>query len=141
MRRFLSRSLKPSRDESAVGHPRLPLVDHRRSAPFTQGRKIIADGANELYLSAASGWEIAIKAKLGRLRLPDDPERFILKHLELNAIKTLPVQMIHALHVYKLPEHHRDPFDRLLIAQAQLEKVPILTADPQISRYEVEVIW
>jgi len=115
------------------------ITDDPRLSPRV--REIIADGANELYLSAASGWEIAIKAKLGRLRLPDDPERFILKHLELNAIKTLPVQMIHALHVYKLPEHHRDPFDRLLIAQAQLEKVPILTADPQISRYEVEVIW
>lgn len=106
-----------------------------------RAREIIADGANVVFLSAASGWEIAIKAKLGRLRLPDEPERFILKQLELNAIEVLPVQMSHALHVYALPYHHRDPFDRLLIAQARLEKVPILTADPQISRYEVEVIW
>lgn len=106
-----------------------------------RAREIIADGANVLFLSAASGWEIAIKAKLGRLRLPDEPERFILKQLESNAIEVLPVQMSHALHVYALPDHHRDPFDRLLIAQAQLEKLPILTADPQISRYEVETIW
>jgi len=106
-----------------------------------RAREIIADGANVVFLSAASGWEIAIKAKLGRLRLPDEPERFILKQLELNAIEVLPVQMSHALHVYALPYHHQDPFDRLLIAQARLEKVPILTADPQISRYEVEVIW
>ena len=106
-----------------------------------RAREIIADSANVVFLSAASGWEIAIKAKLGRLRLPDEPERFILKQLELNAIEVLPVQMSHALHVYALPYHHRDPFDRLLIAQARLEKVPILTADPQISRYEVEVIW
>jgi len=106
-----------------------------------RAREIIANGANVLFLSAASGWEIAIKAKLGRLRLPDEPERFILKQLESNAIEVLPVQMSHALHVYALPDHHRDPFDRLLIAQAQLEKLPILTADPQISRYEVETIW
>ena len=106
-----------------------------------RAREIIADSANVVFLSAASGWEIAIKAKLGRLRLPDEPERFILKQLELNAIEVLPVQMSHALHVYALPDHHRDPFDRLLIAQAQLEKLPILTADPQISRYEVETIW
>ena len=107
----------------------------------SRAREIIAEGANEIFLSAVSGWEIAIKAKLGRLRLPDDPERFIPEQLRLNAIETLPVQMSHALHVYKLPDHHRDPFDRLLIAQAQLEKLPVLTADPQISRYPVKVIW
>ena len=115
------------------------ITDDPRLSP--RARRIIADGANVAFLSAASGWEIAIKAKLGRLRLPDNPEHFILKQLELNIIEVLPVQMSHALHVYALPYHHRDPFDRLLIAQAQLEKLPILTADPQISRYPVEVIW
>ncbi|MGB4690751.1 MAG: type II toxin-antitoxin system VapC family toxin [Atribacterales bacterium] len=104
-------------------------------------REIIADGTNEILFSAASGWEIAIKTRLGRLQLPDDPEIFIPEQLELNAIEVLPVQIGHALHVYQLPSHHRDPFDHLLIAQAQLEKLPILTADPQISRYPVEVIW
>jgi len=104
-------------------------------------REIIADGTNEILFSAASGWEIAIKTRLGRLQLPNDPEIFIPEQLELNAIEVLPVQIGHALHVYQLPSHHRDPFDHLLIAQAQLEKLPILTADPQISRYSVEVIW
>ncbi|MFY9301943.1 MAG: type II toxin-antitoxin system VapC family toxin [Atribacterales bacterium] len=104
-------------------------------------REIIADGTNEILFSAASGWEIAIKTRLGRLQLPDDPKIFIPEQLELNAIEVLPVQIGHALHVYQLPSHHRDPFDHLLIAQAQLEKLPILTADPQISRYPVEVIW
>jgi len=104
-------------------------------------REIIADGTNEILFSAASGWEIAIKTRLGRLQLPNDPEIFIPEQLELNAIEVLPVQIGHALHVYQLPSHHRDPFDHLLIAQAQLEKLPILTADPQISRYPVEVIW
>ena len=104
-------------------------------------REIISDGENELFLSAASGWEIAIKAKLGKLQLPNDLERFIPEQMALNAIESLPVQMRHTLHVYKLPDHHRDPFDRMLIAQAQLENLPILTVDPQIARYSVKVIW
>ena len=104
-------------------------------------REIISDSTNEVLFSVASSWEIAIKARLGRLQLPDDPEIFIPEQLELNTIEVLPVQIEHALHVYQLPSHHRDPFDHLLIAQAQLEKLPILTADPLISRYPVEVIW
>ena len=67
------------------------ITDDPRLSP--RAREIIADGANVLFLSAASGWEIAIKTKLGRLRLPDKPERFILKQLESNAIEVLPVQM------------------------------------------------
>jgi PIN domain nuclease of toxin-antitoxin system len=104
-------------------------------------REIIGNGENELFLSAASGWEMAIKAGLGRLQLPPNLEHFILEQMALNAIESLPVQMSHALHVYKLPDHHRDPFDRMLIAQAQLENLPILTVDPQIARYSVKVIW
>jgi PIN domain nuclease of toxin-antitoxin system len=104
-------------------------------------REIIGNGENELFLSAASGWEMAIKAGLGRLQLPPNLEHFILEQMALNAIESLPAQMSHALHVYKLPAHHRDPFDRMLIAQAQLENLPILTVDPQIARYSVKVIW
>jgi len=115
------------------------IVDDPRLSP--RARKIIGNGENTLFLSAASAWEIAIKAKLGRLKLPDDPERFIPEQMALNAIESLPVQVSHALHVYTLPEYHSDPFDRLIIAQAQLEGLPILTADPQISRYEVDTIW
>jgi len=107
----------------------------------TKVREIIGEGANELYLSAASGWEMAIKVSLGRLRLPDALERFIPEQLALNAIESLPVQMSHALRVYALPDYHRDPFDRLLIAQAQLEGLPILTRDTQIARYQVKTIW
>lgn len=103
--------------------------------------EIISDSENELFLSVASGWEMAIKVGLGRLQLPPNLEHFILEQMALNAIESLPVQMSHALHVYKLPAHHRDPFDRMLIAQAQLENLPILTVDPQIARYSVKVIW
>ncbi len=85
----------------------------------SRARRIIADGRNRLFFSAAGGWEIAIKAQLGRLRLPSDPERFIPEEMQRNAIESLPIQMRHALHVHTLPRHHRDPFDRLLVAQSQ----------------------
>jgi len=106
-----------------------------------RAREIFADGNNELLFSAASGWEISIKVQIGRLRLPADPESFIVDQLRINAIKSLAIQMNHALHVSTLPSHHRDPFDRLLVAQAQLEGLPILSADPQIGKYHVEVVW
>jgi len=111
-----------------------PRLSSRASA-------IIKDGNNKLFLSAASGWEIAVKVRLGRLTLPEPLETFVPEQMALNAIEGLPIQMSHALHVYTLPDHHRDPFDRMLIAQAQLENLPILSADPQISLYAVETVW
>jgi PIN domain nuclease of toxin-antitoxin system len=106
-----------------------------------RAREIISDGSNELFLSAATGWEMAIKAQIGRLKLPGEPIHFILEQMRINAIQSLPIQMNHALHVSTLPQHHRDPFDRLLIAQAQLEGLPVLSSDHQLANYQVEVIW
>jgi len=106
-----------------------------------RAREIFTDGNNELLFSAASGWEISIKVQIGRLRLPADQQPFIEDQLRINVIKSLAIQMNHALHVSTLPSHHRDPFDRLLVAQAQLEGLPILSADPQIGKYHVEVVW
>ncbi|CAD7773347.1 PIN domain protein [Candidatus Methanoperedenaceae archaeon GB50] len=107
----------------------------------SRAREIISNGNNELLLSAASGWEITIKVRLGRLQLPYEPERFIPEQLVINAIQSLPIKISHALHTYSLPIYHRDPFDRIIIAQAQLEGLPILTSDPQIAKYKVEIIW
>jgi len=104
-------------------------------------REIITNGDNELFLSAATGWEISIKAQLGRIKLPKEPHSFIAEQLRLNSIQSLPIHMSHALHIYSLPNHHRDPFDRMIIAQAQLEDLPILTMDSQIARYQIKVIW
>ena len=104
-------------------------------------REIIANPESELFLSAASGWEIAIKMQLGKLRVADDLERFIAEQLSLNQIVTLPITMHHALHVHNLPLHHRDPFDRMIITQSQLEKMPVLTADSIFARYNVKTIW
>ena len=104
-------------------------------------REIISDGRNELFLSAASAWEIAIKAARGRLMLPDYPAKYVADRLAFHHFQALPIQVSHALQVYSLPEIHRDPFDRLLVAQSQLEALPILTADTSIARYEVVTIW
>lgn len=104
-------------------------------------RQIIENTDNILYLSAASGWEIVIKARLGKLDLPDDAPEYVSEQIALNAIQVLPIEMSHVLQVYTLPGHHRDPFDRLLVAQSQVEQLPILTVDPLIARYSVATIW
>lgn len=104
-------------------------------------REVMSDGNNVLYFSAASGWEIAIKAQLGRLQLPNDLESFIPEQLAANNMTVLPVQLHHALHVSMLPRYHRDPFDRILIAQSQVESLPLVTVDAKISRYAVDIIW
>ncbi|MFO7772510.1 MAG: type II toxin-antitoxin system VapC family toxin [Dehalococcoidia bacterium] len=112
--------------------------DHQLS---DHARRVIGHGGNELFLSAASGWEIATKVRLGKLDLPDNLESFVLEQMALNAIESLPIRMSHALHVHTLPDYHRDPFDRLLVSQAQLENLPILTADPQVAQYAIRIIW
>ncbi len=104
-------------------------------------KELIADGNNEIFLSAASAWEIAIKTARGRLDLPEDPTRYISNRLNLHGFQALPIQIHHAVQVYKLPLHHADPFDRLLIAQSQIESMPLISVDPEIRKYEVEVIW
>ena len=101
----------------------------------------ISDGSNELFFSVASGWEIAIKAGLGRIDIPDPLDRFVSEHLFRNHMDVLAIQLSHALHVVTLPKFHRDPFDRMLISQAQIEKLPILSSDKLLAAYDVEVIW
>ena len=107
----------------------------------TRARGLIADPAQDLFLSAASSWEIAIKAALGKLRLPETPDKYVPRRMEAMDIQGLPVEHAHALRVFSLPAHHRDPFDRILIAQAQMESLAILTADPVFAAYDVETIW
>lgn len=94
---------------------------------------------NELLLSAASSWEISVKYALGRLPLPVPPATYVPDRMRANGVRGLPVTHRHALHVATLPPHHRDPFDRLLIAQAQLDKLTILTADRVFDTYDVPV--
>lgn len=107
----------------------------------TIAKEIIADGQNEIFLSAATAWEIAIKTARVRLTLPEDPTRYVSNRLSLHGFPALPIQIQHAAHVYKLPMHHADPFDRLLIAQSQLESMPLISVDAEICKYEVEISW
>jgi PIN domain nuclease of toxin-antitoxin system len=102
--------------------------------------KRIAAPETDLYLSAGSAWEIAVKYALGKLKLPRRPADYLATYLRETRTTSLPISVEHAAYVAELPTHHRDPFDRLLIAQAILERLPVLTADPQIGKYDVEII-
>ena len=106
-----------------------------------RAREFISDGQNELLFSAASGWEISIKAHLGKIELPEAPKRFLTEQLYRNAVVVLPVSLGHALGVYGLPDHHRDPFARLLVAQCAAEGLPLISADRAFEGYPVAVIW
>lgn len=100
-------------------------------------RDAIADPVHEPLVSAASVWEIAIKRSLGKLTAPDDlPEQ-----IADAGFAWLPISDAHAWHVRDLPAHHHDPFDRLLIAQALIERVPVITVDARFGDYGVEVRW
>jgi len=104
-------------------------------------RDVIASARDPLYLSAASSWEIAIKMGLGKLKLPDRPAKYVPARLVEQGMNGLAVEHAHALRVAELPAHHADPFDRLLVAQAQLERMTLMTADPKIPVYDVETLW
>jgi PIN domain nuclease of toxin-antitoxin system len=101
----------------------------------------IADPENEILMSPVSGWEISIKEALGRLELPGPPRDFVPEHIRKNRFGVLPVSMQHALEVSSLPPHHQDPFDRLLIAQARSDGIPVVSGDAAFSAYEVDVLW
>lgn len=104
-------------------------------------RDITSKPDSILYLSVASSWEIVIKFKTGRLPLPEAPSQFIQSCLTVNRFESLAIDLAHVLQVETLPEHHKDPFDRILIAQAQVENIPILTLDQLIAQYPVQTIW
>ena len=115
------------------------ITDDERLSP--RARALIADGNNELFLSAASAWEIVAKLRLGRVTLAGDPSSIIPEQLALNGIHSLPIQAVHALRLSALPPHHRDPFDRLLIAQAQAENLTVLTTDGRFAAYGIATTW
>lgn len=104
-------------------------------------QRAIALGNNEPLLSMASVWEIAIKVSLGRLPLPEPIETLIPEQLRTNRIALLPIELSHTSQVARLPLHHRDPFDRLLIAQALTEGLPIVSIDPAFDHYPIERLW
>ena len=104
-------------------------------------RRLIGAARNEVLFSAVSAWEIVVRAALGKLTLPESPEHFVPNQLRENAFVALPVTVSHTLAVGRLPDLHRDPFDRLLIAQAILEDLTLVTRDEEIAKYPVPVAW
>jgi len=113
------------------------VTDEARLSP--RARNVM--DASELWWSVASLWEAIQKAQIGKLSLPLPAGPFLTGELSSSRVRLLPVSLSHVLRVEELPLHHRDPFDRLLIAQSIEEGWPIVTADPWFSRYPVDVIW
>jgi PIN domain nuclease of toxin-antitoxin system len=104
-------------------------------------RSFIANPDNKIFFSVASGWEILIKVGTGKLSIPDEPNIYITSRLIDNRFEVLPIDLPHVLQIAKLPDNHRDPFDRIIIAQSQVARMPILTIDRLIVQYAVDVIW
>lgn len=101
----------------------------------------LEDENNDVFLSLASVWEMAIKVSLGKLSLPTPFEEFITEQLRINAIDRLPITVVHASAVVGLPFHHRDPFDRLLVVQAQTEGLTLVSRDTALDAYGIGRLW
>ena len=105
-----------------------------------EARLLVENVRNGILFSAASACEIAIKYRLGKLPLPEPPASYVPDRMRRSGTTPLPVDLAHALRTADLPDHHRDPFDRVLVAQAQLLDLTIITADDQLSAYDVAVV-
>lgn len=97
--------------------------------------------ADSLLLSAASVWEMSIKAALGKLPLPLPASRYVPERMRTSGTEGLPIQLLHTAVAGELPLHHRDPFDRLLVAQSQILDIPLVTSDEKLGDYDAEIIW
>lgn len=106
-----------------------------------EAQQILASGRHDLYFSAASSWEIAIKSSIKKLPLPEPAAQYVPNILLTAGIRSLPITHVHALAVADLPLHHTDPFDRLLVAQAQHERMVFMTTDKNILKYDLETLW
>ncbi len=102
--------------------------------------ELLVDPLNDVFVSAASAWEIAIKAGLGKLPVPPNIAEWLPAQLVANRLTPLAITVAHAAGIEQLPAHHADPFDRLLIAQARAENLTVVTRDPQFERYEIRLI-
>ena len=120
-------------------HTFLWFIDDRPQ--LSQKGKALLEADNELRLSIASLWEIAIKLRLGKLTVAVPIEVLMTQQLTQNDIELLPITVAPLIIVSTLPLHHRDPFDRLLIAQAMVEQMPIVSADPAFDAYPVQRLW
>lgn len=122
-------------------HAFLWWVSGRGARLSDRARDLMSDGANDVLVSMASIWEMSIKVGVGRMDLPDAIERYVPDRLRHHGFELLPIELRHAFRAGDLPRIHGDPFDRMLVAQAQVEGLALVTADPAIGHYDVETIW
>lgn len=106
-----------------------------------EAKRALVDPSNDVYLSAVSAWEIVVKHALGKLPLPEPPERYVPAQRQMRGIERLPLDEEAALHLLRLPPLHRDPFDRMLICQALMVGLTLVTPDELILRYPVRTLW
>lgn len=104
-------------------------------------KEAIANLENDVFLSAASLWEIAVKINIGKLKLPRPFSELVPEQLMQNEINILHIELSHMTRYVDLPLHHRDPFDRLIIVQAQMEEMPLVSKDEVFGSYEVDLLW
>jgi PIN domain nuclease of toxin-antitoxin system len=104
-------------------------------------RRALVDPANAVYLSSVSAWEIVVKHALGKLPLPEPPERYVPAQRQMRGIERFPLDEEASLHLQRLPPIHRDPFDRMLICQALVANLTLVTPDGNIGRYPVRTLW
>lgn len=115
------------------------LAQDQRLSPLA--RETISDGQNHLVWSMASSWEIAVKVGIGKLTLGRPLQQLFADIVSDQGVELLPITHDHCTRLSTLPLHHRDPFDRMLVVQAQGERLPILSADSKLSQYDIEVLW
>lgn len=116
----------------------LDSVPRKLSSPAIS---ICQDLSNQLFVSLVTIWEMQIKLQSGKLTLPTSIEAIVERQWKENRVTLLPIEFSHILRIRDLPELHRDPFDRMLVAQASVEKLVILSADEHVTRYPVQVVW
>jgi PIN domain nuclease of toxin-antitoxin system len=107
----------------------------------SEARRLLGSPQHETYLSVASVWEILLKFGIGKLSLPMPPSEYIPNRLALLGHISLPILQPHVLRLEALPSHHKDPFDRILVAQALVEGLQVVSADPAMVAYDVPLIW
>ena len=112
--------------------------DNRLSS---KAQSIIKNSRNDIYFSAVSAWEMSIKIRLGRLSIEEELEPFIIKQLSENNFSTLSITIFHSIYTSKLPEIHKDPFDRMIIAQSKVENMSLISKDKNIKKYKVPIVW
>lgn len=115
------------------------VLDDKRIS--TNAKSIIKDSKNDIFFSAASAWEMAIKIKLNRLRIKGNLEPFIIEQLSTNNIVPLSITITHSLYTERLPQFHKDPFDRIIIAQSLVENLQLISKDKEVKKYKVATIW